>query len=138
MAVLFPSDPGTLFNAFVAERHLATLTLVRPNGRPHTTPVGFTWFQGQATARVITWSGSAKVRMLNAGPLQASICQVDGGRWLTIDGVADVTGDREASGDAITAHAVRYRPPKDRGDERRTILIVAHKILTSAGLGYAD
>ena len=138
MAVLFPSDPGTLFNAFVAERHLATLTLVRPNGRPHTTPVGFTWFQGQAAARVITWSGSAKARMLNAGPLQASICQVDRGRWLTIEGVAEVTGDREVCEEAISAYAVRYRPPKDRGDERRTILIVAHKILTSAGLGYAD
>ena len=33
---------------FVTERHLASLTIVTPKGRPHVTPVGFTWEIGRA------------------------------------------------------------------------------------------
>ena len=77
----------------MAERHLAALTLVRSNGHPHTTPVGFTWDRDTGSARIITWSGSVKARLLEKGHLRASVCQVDGGRWLTIEGVARVTSD---------------------------------------------
>ncbi|MDE0593455.1 MAG: pyridoxamine 5'-phosphate oxidase family protein, partial [Dehalococcoidia bacterium] len=30
-------------SAFLAERHLASLTLVRSDGKPHVSAVGFTW-----------------------------------------------------------------------------------------------
>lgn len=131
-------DPGESFEIFVTERHLATLTLVRPDGRPHTTPVGFTWSRLQSVVRVITWSGSAKARMLSEGPLQASVCQVDGGRWLTIEGVAEVSADPEVCEEAVSAYATRYRPPKDRGADRRVILVKAQKIMASAGLRSAN
>ena len=80
MPTLPTTDPGPAFATFVAEHHLAVLTLVRSNGRPHSTPVGFTWDADHSRARVITWSGSLKVSLLAAGPLEGSICQVDGGR----------------------------------------------------------
>jgi len=127
-------DPGPPFEDFVGERHLAALTLVRPNGYPHTTPVGFTWDRGTGSALIITWSGSVKVRLLEAGQLRGSICQVDGGRWLTIEGVARVTSDPGTCANAVAAYAARYRPPKDRGDERRVVVIEATRLLASASL----
>ncbi len=135
MTTLPLPDPGPAFEDFVGERHLASLTLVRSNGQPHTTPVGFTWDRDTASARIITWSGSVKARLLEEGRLFASVCQVDGGRWLTIEGVARVTNDPGACADAITAYTDRYRPPKDRGDERRVIVIEATRLLASALLG---
>ena len=127
-------DPGPPFEDFVGERHLAALTLVRPNGYPHTTPVGFTWDRDTGSALIITWSGSVKVRLLEAGQLRGSICQVDGGRWLTIEGVARVTSDPGTCANAVAAYAARYRPPKDRGDERRVVVIEATRLLASASL----
>ena len=46
-----------------------------------------------------------------------------------------MTGDPDACADAIAAYTERYRPPKDRGDERRVIVIEATRLLASAGLG---
>ena len=42
----------TEMKQFVTERHLASLTLVTPEGRPHVTPVGFTWDEDQKLVRV--------------------------------------------------------------------------------------
>ena len=128
-------DPGPAFEDFVPERHLAALTLVRPNGHPHTTPVGFTWDRDTRSARIITWSGSVKARLLEEGQLSASVCQVAGGPWLTIQGVARGISDPGTGDDAIAAYTKRYRPPKDRGNERRVIVIEAMRLLASAGLG---
>ena len=130
-------DPGPPFVDFVSERHLAVLTLVRPDGYPHTTPVGFTWDRDMGSARIITWSGSVKARLLEAGQLRGSICQVDGARWLTIEVVARVTSDPDVCADAVAAYAARYRPPKDRGDQRRVVVIKATRLLASASLGTA-
>ncbi len=129
-----PCSTGPSFHEFVAERHLATLTIVRPDGRPHTTPVGFTWSSNEGCARVITWSGSLKARLLAEGSLNASICQVDGGRWLTIEGPAKVSEDFSTCRSAIEAYSIRYRPPKDRGPDRRVITVDARRILGSSGL----
>lgn len=134
MATLPIADPGPAFTAFVAERHLAVLTLVRSNGRPHSTPVGFTWDADHARARIITWSGSVKVSLLAAGSLEGSICQVDGGRWLTIEGPCTVTSNPAACADALQHYATRYRPPKERGTERRVILLEATRILAGGSL----
>ena len=77
---------------FVGERHLATLTTLRPDGSPHSTAVGFTWDPGTGLVRIISWASSRKARNLARGG-RASVCQVDGGRWLTFEGPARVTDD---------------------------------------------
>ena len=129
-------DPGTLpeeVRAFLRERHLLTLTLVRPDGRPHVTPVGVTWEGGGTPARIITWNGSVKARLLERhGPLPAAVCQVDGGRWLTLEGTATVTADPQRCAEGVRRYAERYSPPKDRGSDRRVIEIAVTTVLGRA------
>jgi PPOX class probable F420-dependent enzyme len=98
--------------AFLAERHLATLTTLRPDGSPHTVPVGFTYDPATATARVITSGSSAKARHVSGGASRVALCQVEGRRWLTLEGTAVVRDDAAAVADAEQRYAVRYRAPR--------------------------
>src|SRR5690606_37891896 len=41
-------------HVFVTERHLATLTTLRPDGTPHVVPVGFTWDPAAGVLRITT------------------------------------------------------------------------------------
>lgn len=125
-------DPSALppdVLAFVTDRHLATLTTLRPDGSPHMAPVGFTFDPGRGLVRVITFSGSRKVRNVAARPGgRAAVCQVDGGRWLTFEGTATVTTDPARNAEGIRRYAGRYRQPKDRPD-RATIEITVDQVL---------
>lgn len=112
---LQPHDPAVL--GFFAERHLATLSLHRPDGSLQVTPVGVTLDPGSSVARVITWAGSYKARTLAADPgRDVALCQVDGRRWLAIYGPADVTVDPDRVATAVALHGLRYRPPAERSD----------------------
>jgi PPOX class probable F420-dependent enzyme len=117
---------------FLAERHLGTLTTLRRDGTPHVTPVGFTYDDERKLARVITFTGAAKVRNLDSsGGGPAVICQVDGGRWLSLEGRAVVTVDPQRNGEGIRRYAERYRQPNDRPD-RATIELTVERILGRA------
>ncbi len=130
-----PGQLGPEALEFLTERHLASLTLVRPDGRPHVTPIGVTWDPDAGLARIITWSGSAKARLLERhGDSVAAVCQVDGGRWLTLEGTATVTADADRCAEAIARYARRYQPPKDRGADRRAIEITVERVLGSSRL----
>jgi len=128
-------DPANLANdvlAFLAERHLATLSLARPDGTIHVTPVGFMWDNNCQLVRVITWTGSMKARLLETGDGgPASVSQHDGGRWLTIEGHAVVVTDAESCAEGVRRYAERYRQPADRPD-RAVIEFRATKILGRA------
>jgi len=126
---------------FMTERHLATLSLAIPalasSAQPlHVTPVGFSYDASTQTARVITFAGAKKVRLIERhspdGPIAAALSQVDGGRWLTLYGAATVTADPEVNADAERRYAARYRPPGDRGADRRTILVAVDRIVGRA------
>ena len=73
--------------SFLTERHLATLTTLRPDGSPHVVPVGFSWDDETGVARVITGGGSRKARNAELG-CPAVLCQVEGRRWLSLEGSA--------------------------------------------------
>lgn len=103
--------PATL--AFLAERHLATLTTLRADGTPHVVPVGVTYDAATRTARVITSGTSAKARHIRAGQSRVAVCQVDGRRWLTLEGTAVVKDDAASVADAVARYAVRYRRPRE-------------------------
>jgi len=98
---------------FLTERHLATLTTLRPDGTPHVVPVGFTFDPDTRTARVITSGTSAKARHVRDGSARVAVCQVDGRRWTTLEGTAVVREDAEAVRDAEARYAQRYRQPRE-------------------------
>ena len=103
--------------AFLSERHLATLTTLRPDGSPHVVAVGFTWDAAAGLARVITFAPSRKARNLLAAPgSRAAVSQVDGGRWITLEGTATVTADPDRVAEGVRRYAERYRQPADRVD----------------------
>lgn len=116
--------------AFVRERHLATLTTLRADGSPHVVPVGFTFDPERAVVRVITWATSVKTGHARRGG-RAAVSQVDGGRWLTFEGVVSVTDEPTAVAAAVSAYAERYRPPKERHD-RVVIEIRVDRVLGRA------
>jgi len=125
-----PDDLGPEVIAFLTERHLGTLSLVTPEGDLHVSPVGITWDDETGIARVITFASSKKVRIIEAaGTVSAVVSQVDGGRWLALHGMATVSSDPQVNADAERRYAARYRPPGDRGADRRTIEIVVTKML---------
>jgi PPOX class probable F420-dependent enzyme len=118
--------------SFLDERHLASLTLLRPDGSPHVTAVGFTWDQDSQLVRVITWAGSMKIKILEQQPnSRAVVCQIDGGRWLSLEGTAVVTSDEARCKEGTERYANRYRIPQDRQD--RTVI----EISVDQILGYA-
>jgi F420H(2)-dependent biliverdin reductase len=120
-------DPRNLSDevtAFVAERHLATLTTLRPDGTLHVVAVGFTWDPDECLVRVITFAPSRKARNVVAQPGgPAAVCQVDGGRWLTAEGTATVTNDPVRVAEAVRRYAERYSQPKERTD--RVVIEIA-------------
>ena len=128
---LDPTDLPPGAEAFVGERHLATLTTLRPDGSPHSVPVGFTWDAGAGLVRVITWASSRKVRNVAGGGGRASVCQVEGGRWLTFEGPARVTDDPDRVAEAVRRYAERYRQPGERPD-RVAIEIAVDRVLGRA------
>lgn len=112
---------------FLRERHLATLTTLRPDNSPHVVPVGFTWDVDALVARVITSRGSAKVRHARVGR-RAAIGSVDGRRWLTFEGTTRVLEDPESVRDAEDRYAARYRQPRPN-PERVVILLDVDRVL---------
>lgn len=125
-------DPRSLapeIMTFLTERHLATLTTMRLDGTPHVVAVGFTFDAERSLVRVITWAGSRKARNVAVNPgSPAAVCQVDGGRWLTLEGTATVTSDAEPVAEAVRRYAERYREPKQR-DDRVVIEIAVERVL---------
>jgi F420H(2)-dependent biliverdin reductase len=115
---------------FLADRHLATLTTIRADGSPHVSPIGFSYDPAARTVRIITFAAALKVRNAARGG-RAAVCQVDGPRWLTLEGVATVTSEPEPVRLALDGYAARYRPPSDRAD-RMVIEIMVDRIMGRA------
>ena len=119
-------DPRALpddVEAFLHQRHLATLTTLRPDGTPHVVAVGFTWDPEQALVRVITNGTSRKVAHVRAGSPRAVVAQVDRARWLSLEGVPVVSDDPERVAEAVRRYALRYRQPAE--NPRRVVLEIA-------------
>ena len=133
---------------FWTERHLCTLTTLRPDGRVHVVPVGVALDHEQECAWVISGGGSRKIRNLEAAPQdvskdgsedgsedggQLAACAVDGARWSTLEGTGVVVRDAESVARACERYAARYRTPREN-PERAAIRISVTRFLGSAAL----
>ena len=121
--------PPTLLE-FWTERHLCTLTTLRADGRPHVVPVGVALDVEERCAWVITYGTSRKARHVAADPRVAA-CQVDGGRWSTIEGSAEVRTDEASVQRAVERYAARYRTPQPN-PLRVALRIEVERFLVSA------
>ena len=128
---LDPADLSDDVLTFLRERHLATLTTSRADGSPHVVAVGFSYDPDARVARVITFASSQKARnaerMEGAGQ-RAAVCQVDGGRWLSLEGPVRLVSDPDGVRAGVDGYAARYQPPKER-DDRVVIEIDVDRIL---------
>jgi F420H(2)-dependent biliverdin reductase len=111
--------------AFLTERHLATLATVRADGSPHVTPVGFSYADG--VVRIITFAASAKARHAAHGG-RAAVSQVDGRRWLTLEGPVVLVADPSRVAAAVAGYAARYHQPRERPD-RVALEITVDRVL---------
>lgn len=131
MPTFDPGDLGDALLTFLTERHLATLTTLRADGSPHVVPVGVTFDPDTRTARVITSGASAKARHVRAGQRRVAVCQVDGRRWVTLEGAAVVRDDAASVADAEARYARRYRTPREN-PARVVLEISVDRVLGSA------
>jgi PPOX class probable F420-dependent enzyme len=124
-------DPAALAPevlAFLTERHLGTLTTMRPDGSPHVVAVAFTWDDEAGVARVITGRESRKARNVARGGTRAVVAQVDGARWLALEGPARLVTDSSGVLDGERRYAIRYRQPQSN-PERAVIEIQVDRVL---------
>ena len=127
-------DPAALPEevlTFLGEYHLATLTTLRDDNSPHVVAVGFSYDTDAHVARVITWAGSQKAinaRRMQARGKRAAVCQVDGGRWLSLEGPVRLVSDPDGVRAGVEGYASRYRQPKER-DDRVVIEISVVRVL---------
>ena len=118
--------------AFLTERHLAMLTTLRADGSPHVVAVGFTFDPETHIARVITNNGSQKA--VNAERSRIGVLsQVDGARWLSLEGIASVNRDPDGIREAELRYAQRYRTPKVNPN-RVAIEVLVTRVLGSSTL----
>ena len=133
-----PVDLGALSAAmagFWAERHLCTLTTLRSDGTPHVVPVGVALDPDEGCAWVIASRTSRKVRnLVTPGEHRIAVCQVDGRRWATLEGLGEVRSDPESVARAVERYATRYRQPRPN-DARVAIRITPTRVLGSGDLG---
>jgi PPOX class probable F420-dependent enzyme len=128
-----PFDPARLPDAalrFLFDRHLASLSTLRPDGSQHVVPVGFTWDDAHRLARVITSGTSLKARNAALTGARAALCQVDGRYWLTLEGPVQVLTDPESVAEAEQRYATRYRPPREN-PQRVVLQIAVDRVLGS-------
>lgn len=115
---------------FWRERHLCTVTTLRRDGSPHVVPMGIVVDVETGTAWGITSRTSQKVANLRAGSdPRVAVCQVDGRRWSTIEGTAEVRDDEDSVAAAVRRYAERYRQPRENPDR------VAVRIVISSVIG---
>ena len=122
-----PFDLSPALTEFLTERHLASLTTLRADGSPHVVPVGFSFDVASNEVRIITFDGSQKVTNARRGG-RAAVSQVDGGRWVTLEGTVRATSEASEVATAVAGYAARYQQPKDR-DNRVAIIITVDRIL---------
>lgn len=125
-----PIELSTEELEFLATRHLATLSTIRTDGTPHVVAIAFGFDPDQGIVRVITSARSQKARNIERSG-HAAVCQVDGPRWLTLEGPAVVTTDPKRVALAVAGFERRYRPAR-HNPERAAIEIMVEQVLGRA------
>lgn len=128
-----PRRPTDLTNSeldFLTQRHLGTLTTLRADGSPHVVAIAFMYDAAIGLIRIISSDDTQKTRNIEHDP-RAVVCQVDGRRWLALEGKAAVTRDPVRVAQAVTAFESRYRPAREN-PKRVAIEMTVGRVLGTA------
>jgi len=120
--------------AFWRERHLCTVTTLRRDGTPHVVPMGVVLDPGTGTAWAITSGTSQKAANVRAaaGDARVAVCCVDGRRWSTLEGRAEVLDHPDAVAEAERRYAERYKVPREN-PRRVALRVQVTRVLGNAG-----
>ena len=118
--------PDTL--PFLQEFHVGLLSTTRPNGTLHVVAVGFTYDPQTRLAWSIGGRDSVKVRNITAGS-RGALSQVDGSRWLTLEGPARIVDDPDGVAEAHRRYAVRYPGHGSPDPARVGIVVEVHQLM---------
>ncbi|WP_369270685.1 pyridoxamine 5'-phosphate oxidase family protein [Streptomyces sp. R11] len=111
---------------------MCTSTTFRSDGSPHVVPVGVTLDIDAGVARVLTRKSSKNVANIQAsrpGEARVAVGQVDGGRWATLAGTAEVLTDAAAVANAVARYADRYGRTPAPDPERVVIEITIDRAM---------
>jgi len=117
---------------FWRERHLCSVTTLRADGSPHVVPMGIALDAEHRLAWGITSGTSQKARNLQRDHRRVAVCQVDGRRWSTLEGVGEVLEDPDDVAEAVRRYAERYRQPREN-PTRVALRIGLDRVLGNAG-----
>lgn len=103
---------------FWRERHLCTVTTIRRNGSPHVVPMGVMVDTENDTEWGVAWAITSRTsqkvaNLLSSSDPRVAVCQVDGRRWSTIEGKAEVRDDPESVAEAVRRYIERYQQPRE-------------------------
>ena len=122
--------------AFWRERHLCTVTTLRRDGSPHVVPMGVVLDPETGTAWAITSGTSQKAANVRAAAgddgARVAVCCVDGRRWSTLEGRAEVLDDPASVAEAERRYAERYKVPREN-PRRVALRIRVTRVLGNAG-----
>lgn len=121
------TDPA--LRAFWTERHLCTVSTLRPDGDVHVTPMGIALDPDRGLAWGITSGLNVKARNLRLNP-HIAICQLDGRWWSTLSGSATLSDDPEIVAEAERRYAERYKVPRVNPD-RVAVRVEIHRVLAN-------
>ncbi len=107
---------------FLEEFHVGLLSTTRPDGTLHVVGVGFTYDPTTRVAWSIGGRDSVKVRNIRAGS-RGAFSQVDGSRWLTLEGPARIVDDPTGVEEAHRRYRLRY-PGHGSVDRARVGIVV--------------
>ncbi|MEX1004570.1 MAG: TIGR03618 family F420-dependent PPOX class oxidoreductase [Acidimicrobiia bacterium] len=113
---------------FLTERHLGTLTTLRADRTPHVVAIAFTYDDGFVS--IISSDGTRKIVNIEERT-RAVVCQVDGRRWLALEGDAEVLRDPAAVAEGERLFEQRYRPVRENPD-RVVIRFAVDRVLGKA------
>jgi F420H(2)-dependent biliverdin reductase len=113
---------------FLTEFHVAVMTTTRPDGSLHGAGIGFTYDLVTRQCWLIAQNDSVKVRNIIEGS-RALVAQVEGSRWLSLEGKARVDDEPEVVAEAERRYAIRYPGHGNPAVGRVAIIINVERIV---------
>lgn len=96
--------------ALLSDDSFAALTTIRPDGRPHTALVGYSWDPiSKECWMILRGSGVKYGNLVAAGSSQrVTLCQSGAGRWVTFEGVLRLVEGPDALAETLKRYRDRY------------------------------